>query len=336
MDGICGRGTGVIFLRCPEGSGKQADTFLPTSLISLPVLSGMLALACVALGLEHYIGSIRRIPRLTPEEEAVVGAQCAAGDVSAQRRMVEANLRLVVHIAYRFQNCGLSMEDMIAEGALGLMHAAERFKPDLGSIGSYAGWWIRRSIQRAIARSRHIRLPESVAIEVHHLARAQRQLRLELGRDPTELELQVATEASPSAMRVFRQGMADTVSLDAPLTLDGEDDFTLADQLAGEQPEPTSETMSLGELLGPQLKVLDPMSVEVLSRCFGLNGEPPETLESIAQDLGFSRTRIAQVRDKALKRLKRKLTRYLEQQVPKSDDFQREIQAFRKFLLEAA
>jgi RNA polymerase sigma factor (sigma-70 family) len=265
-----------------------------------------------------------------------VGALCAAGDVSTQRRMVEGNLRLVVHIAYRFQHCGLSMEDLIAEGALGLMRAAERFKPDLGSIGSYAGWWIRRSIQRAIARSRHIRLPEGVAAEVHRLARTQRQLVLDLGREPTELELQLATEASPLAMRVFRQGAADTVSLDAPLTLDGEDGFTLADQLAGEQPESISETMSLVELLGPQLDDLDPMSLKVLSRCFGLNGLPPETLESIAKDLGFSRTRIAQLRDKALKRLKRKLTRYLEQQTSERDKFQREIQAFRKQLLEAA
>jgi RNA polymerase sigma factor (sigma-70 family) len=301
----------------------------------LLALSAVLALLCVELGLEHYIGSIRQIARLTPEEEAAVGAQCAAGDVSAQMRMVEANLRLVVHIAYRFQNCGLSMEDMIAEGALGLMRAAERFNPDLGSIGSYAGWWIRRSIQRAIARSRHIRLPESVAAEVHQLARAERELRLELGRGPTELELQAATEASPQAMRVFQQGMADTISLDAPLTLDGEDDFTLADQMVGEQAEPTSEKMSLVELLGPQLKDLDPMSVEVLSRCYGLDGQPPETLESIAKDLGFSRTRIAQVRDKALKRLRRKLTKFLERQVSEREIFQKEFQAFRKLLLEA-
>jgi RNA polymerase sigma factor (sigma-70 family) len=254
----------------------------------------------------------------------------------AQRRIVEANLRLVVHIAYRFQNCGLSMEDMIAEGALGLMRAAEKFKPGLGSLGSYAGWWIRRSIQRAIARARYIRLPDNVAREVHHLARAQRQLRLDLGRDPTELELQLATEASPQAMRVFQQGTADTVSLDAPLAPDGEDDFTLADQLAGEQPEPTSETMSLVELLGPHIKDLDAISFSVLSRCFGLNGEPPQTLEAISRDFGVSRTRIAQMRDKALKRLKTKLTKCLEQETSESDKLQREIQAFRKLLMAAA
>ena len=95
----------------------------------------------MASGFDHYIACIRQISRLTPEEEAAVGALCAAGDASAKQRMVEANLRLVVHIAYRFQNRGLSMEDMVAEGNIGLMRAAERFDPDLGTFASYAVWW---------------------------------------------------------------------------------------------------------------------------------------------------------------------------------------------------
>jgi RNA polymerase sigma factor (sigma-70 family) len=290
------------------------------------------------LGLEYYIGSIRQIPRLTPEEEAAVGALCAAGDVSAQKRLVEANLRLVVHVAYRFQNCGLAMEDLIAEGALGLMRAAERFKPDLGSIGSYAVWWIRQSIQRAIRRAQHIRLPEHIAIEVHRLARAQRQLRLDLGREPTELELQVETEASPRAMRVFLDGITHTVSLDAPITADGDGDLTLADQLAGEQPEPVSEALSLVEVLRPHLKDLDAKSAQVLTLCFGLNGEPPRSLDAISLQLGVSSAWIGHMRDKALARLRRKLTKYLERKPgdTESDRLQRDLQALRNQAMAAA
>ena len=292
----------------------------------------------MASGLEHYIGCIRQIPRLTPQEEAAVGALCAAGDVSAQQRMVEANLRLVVHIAYRFQNRGLSMEDMIAEGNVGLMRAAERFKPDLGTFATYAGWWIRQSIQRAITRSQHIRLPENVALEVYRLMRAQRQLRLDLGREPTELELQVETEASPRAMRVFLEGITDTVSLYAPVSVDGDGDFTVADQLAGEQPEPVSETLSLVEVLRPHLNDLDPMSGKVLTLCFGLDGQPPQTLQAIARDLGVSTGWIRQLRDKALTRLRRKLAKYLERETLESerDRLQADLQALRNLALAAA
>lgn len=290
------------------------------------------------LGLEHYVGCIRQIPRLTPEEEATVGALCAAGDALAQQRMVEANLRLVVHVAYRFQNRGLSMEDMITEGAMGLMRAVEKFKPDLGSIATYAVWWIRQSIQRAVTRAQHIRLPENVALEVHRLARAQRQLRLDLGREPTELELQVETDASPRAMRVLRDGMTNTVSLDAPNSVDGDGDFTLADQLASEQPEPVSEALSLVEVLRPHLKDLDATSAEVLTRCFGLNGEPPQSLEAIARHFGVSHARIGQVRQKALTRLRRKLAKYLERKTGdiESDRLQKELQTLRNLALAAA
>jgi len=252
--------------------------------------------------------------------------------------MVEANLRLVVHVAYRFQNRGLSMEDMITEGTMGLMRAAEKFKPDLGSIGTYAMWWIRQSIQRAITRAQHIRLPEHVALEVYRLARTQRQLRLDLGREPTELELQVETEASPRAMRVFRDGLTRTVSLDAPLSVDGESDFTLADQLAGEEPEPVSESLSLVEVLRPHLDHLDPMSAKVLTLCFGLNGEAPQTLDAIARDFEVSSAWIGQVRDKALGRLRQKLTKYLERETPESehDRLQEELQALRNLAMAAA
>ena len=288
--------------------------------------------------MERYIGSIRQIPRLTPEEEAAVGELCAAGDVSAQKRLVEANLRLVVHVAYRFQNCGLAMEDLIAEGALGLMRAAERFKPDLGSIASYAVWWIRQSIQRAIRRAQHIRLPEKVALEVHRLARGQRQLRLDLGREPTELELQVETEASPRAMRVFLDGTTHTVSLDAPITADGEGDLTLADQLAGEQPEPVSEALSLIEVLRSHLKDLDAKSAQVLTLCFGLNGEPPRSLDAIALELGVSSAWIGQVRDKTLARLRHKLTKYLERKPgdTEGDRLQKDLQTLRNQALAVA
>lgn len=295
-------------------------------------------LLLVTSGLEHYLGCIRQIPRLTPQEEAEVGALCAAGDVSAQRRMVEANLRLVVHIAYRFQHLGLPMEDMIAEGALGLMRAAERFKPELGRFGTYAVWWIRQSIQRAVTRAQHIRLPQNVALEVHRLSRVQRQLRLDLEREPTELELQLETGASARAMRVFLEGITRTVSLDAPLSQDGEGDFTLADQLSEAQPEPVSEVLSLVEVLRRHLKDLSAMSAAVLTRCFGLNGEPPKTLEAVARDFGVSTARIGQLRDKALVRLNQKLRQYLEGTTleRERDRLQKDLQALRKLALAAA
>lgn len=289
-------------------------------------------------GLEHYIGRIRQISRLTPEEEAAVGALCADGDVSAQKRMVEANLRLVVHVAYRFQNRGLSMEDLVAEGNIGLMRAAEKFNPDLGKFASYAVLLIRQCLQRAITRAQHIRLPENVALEVYRLLRAGRQLRLDLGREPTELELQVETSASPRAMQVFRDGITNTVSLDAPVSVDGDGDFTLADQIAGEPPEPVSEALSLREVLRSPLKDLDAMSRDVLTLCFGLNGEPPRTLKAIARHFGVSIGWIGQVRDKALVRLKQKLTKYLDRNTLENerDSLQKDLQALRDMAMATA
>jgi RNA polymerase primary sigma factor len=152
------------------------------------------------------------------------------------------------------------------------------------------------------------------------------------------LELQVETEASPRAMQVFHEGITHTVSLDAPLSVDGEGDFTLADQLASEQPEPVSETLSLGEVLRSRLGDLDAMSGEVLTLCFGLNGEAPWTLKAIARHFGVSVGWIGQVRDKALTRLRQKLTKYLERTAPETerDRLQQELQALRNMAMAAA
>ena len=198
------------------------------------------------LGLEHYIGSIRQIPRLTPEEEAAVGALCAAGDVSAQKRIVEANLRLVVHVAYRFQNCGLAMEDLIAEGALGLIARQNGSNPISGDRElRLSGGFGRVSSARSGARNTSGCRKRSRLKSIGSHGRSA-SFGWNWGGNPPSWSCRLRPRLRRGRCAFSWMG-SPTPFADAPIPADGEGDLTLADQLAGEQAEPVSEALSLVE-----------------------------------------------------------------------------------------
>lgn len=262
--------------------------------------------------LERYIAEIRAIPMLSEEERPRVYAACAAGDPAARQRMVEANLRLVVKIAYAYRNRGMPVSDLITEGVTGLQRAVERFNPELAAFSTYAAFWIRQAIQRALERWRHIRLPSFVVSDLTKLSRVERLLRIELGRDPTESEIRESSDVSASALRVFFDGGMLTVSLDAPVGSEDEH-FTMADTLAEEPSEQLPEHLAVPELIGPLLAGLQSTWQAVLRLSFGLDGSPPMSFEEIGRTLGISRTRVGIIRSRALVILRRRLKPYLKQ-----------------------
>jgi RNA polymerase primary sigma factor len=254
-----------------------------------------------------YLGEIARIPLLSREEEHALARRVRAGDEAAKQRMVEANLRLVVQIARRYRNRGLPLPDLIEEGNLGLLRAVEKFDPDRGTrFSTYATWWIRQAVVRALAnQARTIRLPVHVELLLARYIREQRRLTQKLGRAPSSVELAAAlgiTEEEVDELDEIRQH---PVSLDAPV---GEErQATLGDMIADRTVEPGESFVSLFQGRGELVSVLDDLAANertVLRRRFGLEGDPPETLETIGQRLKLSRERVRQIEGAGLRKLR--------------------------------
>ena len=254
-----------------------------------------------------YLKEIGRVPLLTAEEEVALAQRMEAGDETARHRLEEANLRLVVSIAKRYVGRGMLFLDLIQEGNLGLLKAVEKFDYSKGyKFSTYATWWIRQAITRAIAdQARTIRIPVHMVETINKYIRISRQLLQELGRDPTPDE--VAKEMGLSAPRVreIMKISQEPVSLETPIG--EEEDSHLGDFIEDEaalDPADAASMMLLKEQISEVLKTLAPREAEVLRLRFGLEDGRSRTLEEVGQRFGVTRERIRQIEAKALRKLR--------------------------------
>ena len=267
---------------------------------------------------QHYLQEIGAKPLLTAEQEKVYTQAVKAGDFNARQKMIEHNLRLVVSIAKHYLNRGVSLLDLIEEGNLGLIHALEKFDPDRGfRFSTYATWWIRQSIERAIInQSRTIRLPVHVVRELNQVLRAKRHLETHLlpehnGQHNSEARLEDIAELVQRPADEVAELLAlgeNTTSLDAPL--DADPGSSLVDLIADESshtPESSATQGELNLLSTAWLEKLSDKQRYVVQRRFGLNNYDLATLEELADELGLTRERVRQIQQEALVKLKKQL-----------------------------
>ncbi len=253
-----------------------------------------------------YLQSIGKVELLTAESEVALAKRIERGDIDAKREMVEANLRLVVSIAKAYQQRGLSLLDLIQEGSLGLIRAVEKFDYRRGhKFSTYATWWIRQAISRALAdKARTIRIPVHMVEKLNRLTRAERQLVQNLGRQPDPCELAEELGWPDAEVREALRYAQTPVSLEKPIG-DGEDS-ELADVVADETAASPFDTASHSLVcadLGKALATLPERARDVIVLRFGLDGKDPLTLEQAGEVLGITRERVRQIESKALRRL---------------------------------
>ncbi|MDR3288971.1 MAG: RNA polymerase sigma factor RpoD [Peptococcaceae bacterium] len=267
-----------------------------------------------------YLKEIGRVPLLNAEEEIELAKRMEAGDERAKRRLAEANLRLVVSIAKRYVGRGMLFLDLIQEGNLGLIKAVEKFDYVKGfKFSTYATWWIRQAITRAIAdQARTIRIPVHMVETINKLIRVSRQLLQELGREPSPEEIANVMEIPVERVREIMKVAQEPVSLETPIG--EEEDSHLGDFIPDEDAPAPSEAASfilLKEQLEEVLETLTPREEKVLRLRFGLDDGRTRTLEEVGQEFGVTRERIRQIEAKALRKLRhpsrsKKLKDYLE------------------------
>lgn len=258
--------------------------------------------------LDLYLHEINKTPLLTREQEQELARQIRDGDKDALDRLVKANLRFVVSIAKQYSNQGLSLEDLINDGNLGLIKAAHRFDEKRGyKFISYAVWWIRQAMLQSLAEhSRIVRLPLNRAGTLYRIGKVSRQLDQELGRSPTALEIAKKLKLSENEVRDTMHIANTHVSLNDPYSSD-QDDNALVDYLMDENaPMPDDETYenALSDDMARALDTLSDREKLILNLYFGLESEEPLTLEDIGKRLGLTRERIRQIKEKAIARLR--------------------------------
>lgn len=258
-----------------------------------------------------YLREIGKIPLLNSEEELALAQKVVAGDKKAKDKMAEANMRLVVSIAKRYSGRGLDFLDLIQEGNTGLLRAVEKFDPDKGfKFSTYATWWIRQAITRAIAdQARTIRIPVHMVETINKLLRTQRRMTQELNREPTIEELAKELEMEPEKVEYVIKIKQDITSLDAGVGRDGEDeDSVLADFIEDEDtvtPEESATNQLLKEQVQSVLSTLSEREQKIIKMRFGLENGKSHTLEEVGQEFAVTRERIRQIEAKALAKLRK-------------------------------
>jgi len=253
-----------------------------------------------------YVRSIGGWPLLTRAEERDLARRKDAGDEDAKRRLIESNLRLVMSITRNYTKAGVPLLDLIQEGNLGLIRAVEKFDYRMGyKLSTYATWWIRQSVTRALAdQGRTIRLPVHVAEQVRRLLRARRQLAQKLNREPTLVELAKESTLTEDKVRDLLSLVDDPVSLETPVG-DGESMYgDLIEDMHSEAPDERTAQRSRSVELAGALSRLNPRMRRVLALRFGLDGEKPQTLEEVGSGLGITRERVRQLESRALRELR--------------------------------
>lgn len=270
-----------------------------------------------------HLREIGKIPLLSAEEELALAHRVVAGEKRAKDKMAEANMRLVVSIAKRYSGRGLDFLDLIQEGHTGLLRAVEKFDPDKGfKFSTYATWWIRQAITRAIAdQARTIRIPVHMVETINKLLRTQRRMTQELNREPTIEELAKELEMEPEKVEYVIKIKQDISSLDAGVGRDGEDeDSVLGDFIEDEDgatPEESAANQLLKEQVQSVLSTLSEREQKIIKMRFGLENGKSHTLEEVGQEFAVTRERIRQIEAKALAKLRKhkdakKLYEYLQ------------------------
>jgi len=270
--------------------------------------------------LQSYINRLTRCNLLTPDEEIRLARRIATGDGQAKARLVESNMRLVVSIAKAYRSSGIPFEDLIQEGAIGLMTAAERFDPTRGyRFSTYATQWIRQAIGRAVDnKAKSIRLPAHVSESLRKLEKARTEMRREMGEEPTPDQLAARTGISTRKVAILLNTTQEPISLDMPV---GDEENTSLGSLLYDKtsPDPQEELIDTErrEEIASILAILDDREQLIMRKRFGFDGEDAYVLQQIGEELNISRERVRQIEAQALRKLrsaarKRRLRDYLQ------------------------
>jgi len=256
--------------------------------------------------LDKYLQEIGRVELISPEDEVVLARKIKSGDNEALKKLVKANLRFVVSVAKQYQNQGITLPDLINEGNLGLMKAAQRFDETRGfKFISYAVWWIRQAILQALAeQSRIVRLPVNKIGSINRINRAFARLEQTYEREPSSQEIADMLEMIPEDVKEALKANGRTVSMDAPVS--SEEDNTMYDVIPSNDAPPPDRNLineSLAYEIERALCTLSPREAKVLKLYFGLGMKHPFTLEEIGEELELTRERVRQIKEKAIKRI---------------------------------
>lgn len=259
------------------------------------------------LSLDKYLHEIGKVELITAEEEAELARRIRGGDLDALNQLVKVNLRFVVSVSKQYQNQGLSLPDLINEGNLGLIKAAQRFDETRGfKFISYAVWWIRQSILQALAeQARIVRLPLNKIGSINKINKILAVLEQKFERPPTELEISQALELTPKEIKVSIKNAVRHISMDAPLAK-GEENNMYDILLSKDAPSPDKQliTDSLRKEIDRALNTLTRREADIVRLYYGLNEKYPITLEEIGEAFNLTRERVRQIKKKAIKRLK--------------------------------
>ncbi len=284
-----------------------------------------------------YLQEIGKTPLLKPSEEVELAAQIQRGSAAAREKMITANLRLVVKIAHDYAGFGLPLLDLISEGNIGLIKAVERFDPAKGGkLSTYAAWWIKQSIKRALAnQSKTIRLPVHLVDKIAKMRRTSMELEEELGRQPTDDELAIVLDMPVSKIAHLKSVSVRPTSLDAPV---GEDEGTSFGELIGDEnsidPFDNLQNKNLVNDLRKMVDTLDEREAEIIRQRFGLGGEKPKTLEEVGEQFSITRERVRQLQNMALMRMRKILTDKERQRTQDEVDEERREQGRREVIEE--
>ena len=266
--------------------------------------------------LQTYLNSIGQTPLLTPDDEIALAAEIKKGSQAARNKMVQANLRLVVKIAHDYKTFGLPLLDLISEGNIGLVKAVDRFDPEKGGkLSTYAAWWIKQSIKRALANhSKTIRLPVHLVDKIAQMRRLHNSLTEQLGREPTNEEIGAVMGITAGKVAHFRSVSVQPASLDAPI---GESENSTFGELIGDEnaltPVQEYQNNATSRRIKEILDELDPREADIIRLRFGLDGEKPKTLEEVGEHFDITRERIRQIQTTALKKIREKMEDLLRQ-----------------------
>lgn len=259
--------------------------------------------------LEKYLQDVSKEEMITAEEEVELAIKIQTGDERALNRLVRANLRFVISVAKQYQNTGLTLEDLINEGNLGLIEAAKRYDHTKGfKFISYAVWWIRQSILKAAAdNSRTIRLPHNRLGEIQKISKASNEFEQKNERTPTADELSDLTEMDVNKVEMSLKMSKKQVSIDAPMSNDDDNNSLVSVLENSDTPDPSDNLLqeSLSQDLERTLSYLKGMEAEVIRLFYGLGGTSEMTLEEIGNTFGLTRERIRQIKERGLRRLRR-------------------------------